>query len=87
ANIGASTETNDAVADESLQKTAPETHVAPSVATHGAAPNVMPDVTTSLAQDYSESDESPQPKDADKETVPDKIVNENPAVIIVNETT
>ncbi|CAJ2637306.1 unnamed protein product [Trifolium pratense] len=91
ANIGASTETNDAVADESLKKTAPETHGAPSVATHGAAPNVVPDVTTSLAQenmvDYSESDESPQPKDTDKETVPDKTVNENPEVIIVNETT
>ncbi|PNX69934.1 hypothetical protein L195_g064657, partial [Trifolium pratense] len=60
-NIGASTETNEAVADESLKKTAPETHVAPSVATHGAATNVVPDVTTSLAQenlvDYSESDE------------------------------
>ncbi|MCI92905.1 hypothetical protein A2U01_0114202, partial [Trifolium medium] len=37
--------------------------------------------------DYSESDESPQPKDADKETVPDKVVNEDPDVVIVNETT
>ncbi|PNX67232.1 hypothetical protein L195_g063422, partial [Trifolium pratense] len=65
--------------------------VMPSAATHGAAPNVVPDVTTSLAQenivDYSESDESPPPKDTDKETVPDKVVNENPEVIIVNETT
>ncbi|CAJ2667395.1 unnamed protein product [Trifolium pratense] len=91
ANIGASTETNNDVADESLKKTGPETHVAPSVATHGAAPNVVPDVTTSLAQenivDYSESDESPQPKGADKETAFDKVVNENPEVIIVNETT
>ncbi|PNX61361.1 hypothetical protein L195_g060629, partial [Trifolium pratense] len=91
ANIGASTETNDDVADESLKKTAPETHVVPSVATHGAAPNVVPDVTTSLAQenivDYSESDESPQPKSAIKETPADKVVNENPEVIIVNETT
>ncbi|CAJ2668306.1 unnamed protein product [Trifolium pratense] len=80
-NIGASTETNEAVAAE--------THVAPNVATHGAAPNVVPDVTTSLAQenivDYSESDESPPPKATDKETVPDKVVNETPEVIIVNE--
>ncbi|CAJ2663818.1 unnamed protein product [Trifolium pratense] len=86
-NIGASTETNEAVAAESLKKTTPETHVAPNVATHGAVPNVVPDVTTSLAQenieDHSESDESPQPKFADKETP----VNENPEVIIVNETT
>ncbi|MCI30292.1 hypothetical protein A2U01_0051501, partial [Trifolium medium] len=90
-NIGASTETNEAVADESLKKTAPETHVAPSVATHGAATNDVPDVTTYLAQenleDYSESDESPPPKDADKETIPDKVVNEDPDVIVVNETT
>ncbi|CAJ2651916.1 unnamed protein product [Trifolium pratense] len=88
-NIGASTETNNDVADESIKKTAPETHVAPSVATHGAAPKVVPDVTTSLAQenlvDYSESDESPPPKATDKETVPDKVVNETPEVIIVNE--
>ncbi|CAJ2661762.1 unnamed protein product [Trifolium pratense] len=91
ANISTSTETNEAVADESLQKTAPETHVAPNVATHGAAPNVVPDVTTSLAQenlvDYSESDESPPPKATDKETVPAKAVNDNPEVILVNETT
>ncbi|PNX67569.1 hypothetical protein L195_g063578, partial [Trifolium pratense] len=60
-------------------------------ATHGAAPNVVPDVTTSLAQgnivDYSESDESPPPKATDKESVPDKVVNETPEVIIVNDTT
>ncbi|CAJ2646436.1 unnamed protein product [Trifolium pratense] len=91
ANIGASTETNEAVADESLKKTAPETHVAPNVATHGATPNVVPDVTTSLAQenlvDYSESDESPPPKATDKKAVPDKVVNETPEVILVNETT
>ncbi|PNX59850.1 hypothetical protein L195_g059892, partial [Trifolium pratense] len=90
-NVGASTETNNDVADESTKKTASETHVAPSVATHGAAPNVVPDVPTSLAQenlvDYSESDESLQPKDADKETVPDKVVNEDPDVVVVNETT
>ncbi|PNX67960.1 hypothetical protein L195_g063761, partial [Trifolium pratense] len=48
-NIGASTETNETVAAESLKKTTPETHVALNVATHGAAPNVVPDVTTSLA--------------------------------------
>ncbi|CAJ2661983.1 unnamed protein product [Trifolium pratense] len=88
-NIGASTETNNDVADESIKKTAPETHVAPSVATHGATPNVVPDVTTSLAQenlvDYSESDESPPPKATDQEAVPDKVVNETPEVIIVNE--
>ncbi|CAJ2642455.1 unnamed protein product [Trifolium pratense] len=88
-NIGASTETNNDVADESIKKTAPETHVAPSVATHGAAPNVVPDVTTSLAHenlvDYSESDESPPPKDTDKEAVSDKVMNETPEVIIVNE--
>ncbi|CAJ2664085.1 unnamed protein product [Trifolium pratense] len=88
-NIGASTETNNPVANESIKKTAPETHVAPNVATHGAAPNVVPDVTTSLAQenlvDYSESDESPPPKDTDKEAVSDKVVNETPEVIIVNE--
>ncbi|PNX67068.1 hypothetical protein L195_g063347, partial [Trifolium pratense] len=76
ANIGASTETNNDVADESLKKTGPETHVVSSVATPDAEPNVVPDVTTSLAQenlvDYSESDESPQPKATDKETVPDK---------------
>ncbi|CAJ2639727.1 unnamed protein product [Trifolium pratense] len=90
-NIGASTETNNDVANESIKKTAPETHVAPNVATHGAAPNVVPDVTTSLAQenlvDYSESDESPPPKDTDKEAGSDKVVNETPEVIIVNETT
>ncbi|CAJ2661563.1 unnamed protein product [Trifolium pratense] len=68
ANIGASTETNDDVAAESLKKTGPETHVAPSVATPDAAPNVVPD-------------------SADKETAADKVVNENPEVIIVNETT
>ncbi|CAJ2671712.1 unnamed protein product [Trifolium pratense] len=88
-NIGTSTETNNDVADESIKKTAPETHVPPSVATHGAAPNVVPDVPTSLAQenlvDYSESDESPPPKTTDKEAVPDKVVNETPEVIIVNE--
>ncbi|CAJ2637655.1 unnamed protein product [Trifolium pratense] len=88
-NIGASTETNNPVANESIKKTAPETHVAPNVATHGAAPNVVPDVTTSLAQenlvDYSESDESPPPKDTDKEAGSDKVVNETPEVIIVNE--
>ncbi|CAJ2642343.1 unnamed protein product [Trifolium pratense] len=88
-NVGASTETNNPVADESIKKTAPETHVAPSVATHGAAPNVVPDVTTSLAQenlvDYSESDESPPPKDTDKEAGSDKVVNDTPEVIIVNE--
>ncbi|PNX60048.1 hypothetical protein L195_g059993, partial [Trifolium pratense] len=91
ANIGGSTETNDDVAAESLKKTGSETHVAPSVATPGTAPNGVPDVTTSLAQenlvDYSESDESPQPKSADKEITADKDVNENPEVIIVNETT
>ncbi|CAJ2637470.1 unnamed protein product [Trifolium pratense] len=90
-NIGASTKTNNDVADESIKKTAPETHVAPSVATHGATPNVVPDVTTPLAQenlvDYSESDESPPPKATDKETVPDKAANDNPEVILVNETT
>ncbi|CAJ2652017.1 unnamed protein product [Trifolium pratense] len=90
-NIGAPTETNNPVTNESIKKTAPETHVAPNVATHGAAPNVVPDVTTSLAQenlvDYSESDESPPPKDTDKEAVSDKVVNETPEVIIVNETT
>ncbi|PNX61471.1 hypothetical protein L195_g060680, partial [Trifolium pratense] len=57
-------------------------------ATHGAAPNVVPDVPTSLAQenlvDYSESDESPPPKDIDKEAVSDKVVK-TPEVIIVNE--
>ncbi|CAJ2666980.1 unnamed protein product [Trifolium pratense] len=88
-NIGASTETNNPVANESIKKTAPETHVAPNVATHGAAPNVVPDVTTSLAKenlmDYSESDESPPPKDTDKEAGSDKVVNETPEVIIVNE--
>ncbi|PNX66536.1 hypothetical protein L195_g063097, partial [Trifolium pratense] len=46
------------------------------------------DVTTSLAQenlvDYSESDESPPPKDTDKEAVSDKAVK-TPEVIIVNE--
>ncbi|PNX64814.1 hypothetical protein L195_g062298, partial [Trifolium pratense] len=47
ANIGATTETNNDVAAESLKKTGLETHVAPNVATHGAAPNVVPDVTTS----------------------------------------
>ncbi|PNX66331.1 hypothetical protein L195_g063011, partial [Trifolium pratense] len=46
-NIGAPTETNDVVAAESLKETGPETLVAPNVATHGAAPNVVPDVTTS----------------------------------------
>ncbi|XP_045810907.1 uncharacterized protein LOC123905343 [Trifolium pratense] len=84
-------ETNDVVAAESLKKTGPETHVASSVATPDAEPNVVPDVTTTLAQEnlvnYSESDESPQPKGADKETVPDKVVNENPEVVIVNDTT
>ncbi|PNX67138.1 hypothetical protein L195_g063380, partial [Trifolium pratense] len=59
--------------------------------TPDAEPNVVPDITTSLAQenlvDYSESDESPPPKATDKENVPDKVVNENPEVIIVNETT
>ncbi|CAJ2666907.1 unnamed protein product [Trifolium pratense] len=88
-NIGASTKTNNDVADESIKKTAPETHVASNVATHGAAPNVVPDVPTSLAQenlvDYSESDESPPPKATDKEAVPDKVVNEAPEVIMVNE--
>ncbi|CAJ2661763.1 unnamed protein product [Trifolium pratense] len=85
ANIGASTETNDVVAAESLKKTGPETHVASSVATPDAEPNVVLDVTTSLAQenlvDYSVSDESPQPKSADKDD------NENPDVVIINETT
>ncbi|XP_045802177.1 uncharacterized protein LOC123895728 [Trifolium pratense] len=66
-NIGASTETNEAVAAESLKKTTPETHE-----------NI---------EDHSESDESPQPKSADKETVPNKVVDENPEVVIVNETT
>ncbi|PNX68368.1 hypothetical protein L195_g063945, partial [Trifolium pratense] len=63
----------------------PETHVASSVATPDAEPNVVLDVTTSLAQenlvDYSVSDESPQPKSADKDD------NENPDVVIINETT
>ncbi|CAJ2667952.1 unnamed protein product [Trifolium pratense] len=85
ANIGASTETNNDVADESLKKTGPETHVASSVVTPDAAPNVVPDVTTSLAPEnlvnYSESDESPPPKTAEKDD------NENPDVVIVNETT
>ncbi|XP_045791390.1 uncharacterized protein LOC123886094 [Trifolium pratense] len=61
-NIGATTETNADVPDESPTK----------------LENLV---------DYSESDESPQPKGDDKETVPDKVVNENPEVIIVNETT
>ncbi|PNX65987.1 hypothetical protein L195_g062865, partial [Trifolium pratense] len=73
------------------KKTGPETHVASSVATPDAEPNVVPDVTTSLAQenlvDYSESDESPQPKSADKEIAADKDDNANPDVVIVNETT
>ncbi|XP_045791723.1 uncharacterized protein LOC123886452 [Trifolium pratense] len=68
ANIGASTETNDDVAAESLKKTGLKTHVASSVATPGAEPNVVPD-------------------SADKEIAADKNVNENPEVIIVNETT
>ncbi|XP_045831522.1 uncharacterized protein LOC123922906 [Trifolium pratense] len=38
-------------------------------------------------EDHSESDESPQPKSADKDTSADKVVNENPEVIIVNEIT
>ncbi|PNX59538.1 hypothetical protein L195_g059739, partial [Trifolium pratense] len=88
-NVDAVTETNVDVSTESPTKTGAETHVMPSAATHGAAPNVVPDVTTSLAQenlvDYSESDESPPPKATDKET--DKAVNENPEVILVNETT
>ncbi|PNX62763.1 hypothetical protein L195_g061301, partial [Trifolium pratense] len=82
---------NDVVAAESLKKTGPETHVVSSVATPDAEPNVVLDVTTSLAQenlvDYSESDESPPPKDTDKENAPEKVVNENPEIIIVNETT
>ncbi|XP_045822129.1 uncharacterized protein LOC123915015 [Trifolium pratense] len=95
-NIGlkipnASTKTNDDVAAESLKKTGPETHAASSVVTPDAEPNVVPDVTTSLVPenlvDYSESDESPKPKSADEEIAADKDVNENPDVIIVNETT
>ncbi|XP_045792094.1 uncharacterized protein LOC123886862 [Trifolium pratense] len=85
ANIGASTETNNVVATESLKKTGPEPHVASSVVTPDAEPNVVPDVTTSLAPEnlvnYFESDESPQPKSADKEDY------EIPYVVIVNETT
>ncbi|PNX65347.1 hypothetical protein L195_g062552, partial [Trifolium pratense] len=49
------------------------------------------DVTTSLAPenlvDYSESDESLKHKSADEEIAVDKDVNENPDVVIVNETT
>ncbi|PNX70901.1 putative envelope-like protein, partial [Trifolium pratense] len=49
------------------------------------------DVTTSLAPenlvDYSESDESPKPKSADEEIAADKDVNEDPDVVIMNETT
>ncbi|PNX69698.1 hypothetical protein L195_g064550, partial [Trifolium pratense] len=67
-NVDATTEINVDVTTESHTKTGAETHVLPSAATHGATPNVVPDVPTSLAQenlvDYSESDESPQPKDA-----------------------
>ncbi|PNX63236.1 hypothetical protein L195_g061527, partial [Trifolium pratense] len=48
ATIGASTETNDDIAAESLKKTGPETHAASSVVTPDAEPNVVPDVTTSL---------------------------------------
>ncbi|XP_045810756.1 uncharacterized protein LOC123905167 [Trifolium pratense] len=43
ATIGASTETNDDCAAESLKKTGPETHVASSVVTPDAEPNVVPD--------------------------------------------
>ncbi|CAJ2647227.1 unnamed protein product [Trifolium pratense] len=90
-DVDAVTETNVDASTESPTKIDTETHVMPSAATHGATPNVVPDVTTSLAQenlvDYSESDESPPPKATDKETVPDKAVNDNPEVILVNETT
>ncbi|XP_045800607.1 uncharacterized protein LOC123894603 [Trifolium pratense] len=91
ANIGASIETNDDVAAESLKKTGHETHAASSVVTPDAEPNVVSDVTTSLAPenlvDYSESDESLKHKSADEEIAVDKDVNENPDVVIVNETT
>ncbi|PNX91343.1 hypothetical protein L195_g047473, partial [Trifolium pratense] len=83
--------TNNVVAAESLKKTGHETHAASSVVTPDAEPNVVPDVTTSLATenlvDYYESDESPKPKSAGEEIAADKDVNENPDVIIVNETT
>ncbi|CAJ2642381.1 unnamed protein product [Trifolium pratense] len=88
-DVDAATETNVDAFTKSPTKIDTETRVAPNVATHGAAPNVVPDVPTSLAQenlvDYSESDESPPPKATDKEVVPDKVVNETPEVIIVNE--
>ncbi|CAJ2636923.1 unnamed protein product [Trifolium pratense] len=90
-DVDAATETNVDVSTESPTKIDTETHGMPSAATHGDTPNVVPDVTTSLAQenlvDYSESDESPPPKATDKETVPVKAVNDNPEVILVNETT
>ncbi|PNX85094.1 envelope-like protein, partial [Trifolium pratense] len=64
---------------------------ASSVVTPDAEPNVVPDVTTSLAPDnlvdYSESDESPKPKFANEEMFADKDVNEDPDVVIMNETT
>ncbi|CAJ2651772.1 unnamed protein product [Trifolium pratense] len=89
-DVDAATETNVDVSTESPTKIDTETHVMPSAATHGDTPNVVPDVTTSLAQenlvDYSESDESPPPKATDKETVPDKAVNDNPEASVARRT-
>ncbi|CAJ2652308.1 unnamed protein product [Trifolium pratense] len=91
ATVGASTKTNDDFDTESLKKTGFETHVASSVVTLDAETNFVPDVTTSLAPgnivDYSESDENLISKSADVEVSAGKNVNEDPDVVIMNETT
>ncbi|CAJ2637255.1 unnamed protein product [Trifolium pratense] len=89
--IGASTKANTVVAKESLKKTDPETHVEANVVTPDDENSVMPDVATSLAPgnvvDYSESDNSAKSNSVNEEPSTEENVNEDPDVVIMNETT